>query len=265
MLKGGTELRGRRWRKGATETAASCVAASPATLSSAHPEVRRMMARSAEADMTRIAPMSYADLDERVLEWAADEGWNPGLDDAEAFLAADPGGFLMGWVGEEPVAAISAVRHGPSFGFLGLYLCRPEWRGRGHGRRSGEAGLAHLGDRTVGLDGVVAQQSELRPRRLRPLAPHHPAPRRARAGGVAAHRSLPAGASPRPSAARRARERRRADRLPAGLVRGGPGPADAGARGGRRGRRLRHDPRLPRAAPRSGRCTPPTRPTPSSC
>ncbi|MFO1143855.1 MAG: GNAT family N-acetyltransferase [Amaricoccus sp.] len=118
-----------------------------------------MTARSAEADMTRIAPMSYADLDGRVLEWAAAEGWNPGLDDAEAFLAADPAGFLMAWVGDEPVAAISAVRHSPSFGFLGLYLCRPEWRGRGHGQAIWQAGLAHLGDRTVGLDGVVAQQT----------------------------------------------------------------------------------------------------------
>ncbi|MFO1210723.1 MAG: GNAT family N-acetyltransferase [Amaricoccus sp.] len=109
--------------------------------------------------MTRIAPMSYADLDERALEWAAAEGWNPGLDDAEAFLAADPAGFLMAWVGEEPVAAISVVRHSPCFGFLGLYLCRPEWRGQGYGQAIWQAGLAHLGDRTVGLDGVVAQQA----------------------------------------------------------------------------------------------------------
>jgi hypothetical protein len=29
------------------------------------------------------------------LEWAANEGWNPGLHDAEAFLAADPRGVLF--------------------------------------------------------------------------------------------------------------------------------------------------------------------------
>ena len=30
------------------------------------------------------------------LEWAAAEGWNPGLYDAECFYAADPEGFFLG-------------------------------------------------------------------------------------------------------------------------------------------------------------------------
>ena len=106
----------------------------------------------------RIAPMSLADL-ERVLDWAAAEGWNPGLDDAAAFHAADPSGFLMGWVGAAPVAAISVVRHNPRYGFLGLFLTHPAWRGKGLGRRMWEAGMTHLGDRAVGLDGVLAQQA----------------------------------------------------------------------------------------------------------
>lgn len=109
----------------------------------------------------QVAPMSLADL-ELALEWAAEEGWNPGLDDAAAFLAADPGGFLMGRVGGEPVACISMVRHSPGFAFLGLYLCRPEWRGRGYGWSVWQAGLELAGTRTIGLDGVVAQQENYR-------------------------------------------------------------------------------------------------------
>ena len=105
----------------------------------------------------RIETMSTDDLS-RALSWAAEEGWNPGFDDADAFQAADPGGFLMGWLGAEPVCCISVVRHSAAFGFLGLYLCRPDQRGRGHGWAIWQAGLALLGDRTVGLDGVVAQQ-----------------------------------------------------------------------------------------------------------
>jgi hypothetical protein len=31
---------------------------------------------------------------EQLVAWAADEGWNPGLDDAESFRAVDPAGFL---------------------------------------------------------------------------------------------------------------------------------------------------------------------------
>ncbi len=111
--------------------------------------------------MMRIAPMTLEDL-ETALGWAAAEGWNPGLHDAEAFLAADPEGFLMGWVDGEPVACISAVRHGDDFGFLGLYICRPEHRGKGLGLQLWRAAMAHFGDRTIGLDGVVAQQDNYR-------------------------------------------------------------------------------------------------------
>ena len=94
-----------------------------------------------------------------VLDWAATEGWNPGLDDADAFLAADPDGFLLGWDDTTPVAAIAAVRHSDSFGFIGLYIVRDGWRGRGLGLALWQAGLARLGNRTVGLDGVAAQQA----------------------------------------------------------------------------------------------------------
>lgn len=96
------------------------------------------------------------------IDWAAAEGWNPGLYDADCFTAVDPNGFLIGVLGDEPIAAVSAVRYGDSFGFLGFYLVKPEYRGSGYGFRIGTAGLAHLGGRTVGLDGVVAQQDNYR-------------------------------------------------------------------------------------------------------
>ncbi|MEO0823571.1 MAG: GNAT family N-acetyltransferase, partial [Pseudomonadota bacterium] len=95
-------------------------------------------------------------------EWAAAEGWNPGLDDLEAFFAADPGGFLLGYAAGEPVACISVVRYGDAFGFLGFYIVRPDWRGRGAGLAIWRAGLERLAGRTVGLDGVVAQQANYR-------------------------------------------------------------------------------------------------------
>jgi hypothetical protein len=93
-----------------------------------------------------------------VLGWAEYEGWNPGLDDAEAFLAADPQGFLIKEIDNEPVAAISVVNHDPDFAFLGLYLCKPFFRGQGHGRDIWRAGIAHAGTRSIGLDGVPEQQ-----------------------------------------------------------------------------------------------------------
>lgn len=107
--------------------------------------------------MTRTRHMTLADL-ETVLEWAADEGWNPGVEDAEAFLAADPEGFFVTEDDGVPVAAISVVNHSPDFAFLGLYLCRPSHRGRGIGYALWQHALEHAGHRTVGLDGVPEQQ-----------------------------------------------------------------------------------------------------------
>lgn len=93
-----------------------------------------------------------------VLDWAAAEGWNPGLDDARPFHAADPQGFFIAEADGAPVAAISVVNHDADFAFLGLYLCQPEWRGRGIGLALWNHALAHAGDRSIGLDGVAAQQ-----------------------------------------------------------------------------------------------------------
>jgi ribosomal protein S18 acetylase RimI-like enzyme len=94
-----------------------------------------------------------------MIEWAAAEGWNPGLHDAEAFMAADPDGFLLGSLDGEPVAAISLVNYDDRFAFLGLYVVRPEFRGRGHGMSMWRAAMARAGARNVGLDGVVDQQA----------------------------------------------------------------------------------------------------------
>ena len=94
-----------------------------------------------------------------LLDWAAAEGWNPGLNDAVAFQAADPGGFFGAFVDGVMVAGISAVAHDAHFGFIGLYICHPEWRGQGHGKAVWDAAIAYLGTRAIGLDGVAAQQA----------------------------------------------------------------------------------------------------------
>ncbi|MGV1755726.1 GNAT family N-acetyltransferase [Rhizobium sp. P44RR-XXIV] len=99
---------------------------------------------------------------ELALEWARQEGWNPGVDDAHAFWEADPSGFLIGAIGEVPVGCISAVRYGESFAFIGLYMLHPEFRGKGYGKQLWNKGMALAGNRTVGLDGVAAQQGYYR-------------------------------------------------------------------------------------------------------
>jgi len=109
----------------------------------------------------RIRPMTREEAG-LAIDWAAAEGWNPGLNDAPCFYAADPQGFLLGLWGEEPVASISVVKYGSDFGFLGFYIVKPAYRGRGLGFALWQAGMASLAGRNVGLDGVVAQQDNYR-------------------------------------------------------------------------------------------------------
>lgn len=105
-----------------------------------------------------IRSMTRAELD-FAIEQAAREGWNPGLHDADCFQRADPDGFLVGLLDGRPIACISAVSYGGTFGFVGFYIVLPEQRGRGYGLRLWQAAMARLAGHNVGLDGVVAQQA----------------------------------------------------------------------------------------------------------
>jgi GNAT superfamily N-acetyltransferase len=93
------------------------------------------------------------------VDWAAAEGWDPGIYDADSFYAADPKGFFIGELNQEPIATISAVKYGETFGFLGFYIVSPAYRGHGYGVQIWKTALACLAGRNIGLDGVIAQQA----------------------------------------------------------------------------------------------------------
>ncbi len=92
------------------------------------------------------------------IDWAAIEGWNPGLYDAECFYSTDPNGFFLGELNNEPIATISAVKYGDSFGFIGFYIVKPEYRGQGFGIQIWKTAMNYLHGQNVGLDGVITQQ-----------------------------------------------------------------------------------------------------------
>ncbi|MGE4544661.1 MAG: GNAT family N-acetyltransferase [Pedobacter sp.] len=98
--------------------------------------------------------MNRADVD-LAIDWAALEGWNPGLHDAESFYCADPSGFFMAEVNGEAAGCISAVAYDESFGFMGFYIVRPELRHEGIGMALWHAAMEHMGERVIGGDGVV--------------------------------------------------------------------------------------------------------------
>lgn len=98
-----------------------------------------------------------------LLSWAQAEGWNPGRADVDAFLAADPDGFHAMEIHGELIGGAATVVYDGRYGFVGLFIVKPEWRGRGWGlafwryfieqmkwRIGAEGGAA--------LDGVFAMQ-----------------------------------------------------------------------------------------------------------
>ncbi|MEX1294814.1 MAG: GNAT family N-acetyltransferase [Candidatus Limnocylindrales bacterium] len=100
----------------------------------------------------------------RLVDWAADEGWNPGLHDARVFWQADPQGFIAAELGDEVVGGGSIVSYHREFGFMGLFLVRPEFRGRGLGTQLWHARLRLLQSRlragaAIGMDGVLEMQA----------------------------------------------------------------------------------------------------------
>lgn len=95
---------------------------------------------------------------EFAIEMAAAEGWNPGIHDGELFYEADPEGFFIAELEGKPVGCASAVAYDNEFGFLGLYVVKPEFQKKGIGMKLTEKCLEYMGDRNIGLDGVVENE-----------------------------------------------------------------------------------------------------------
>jgi GNAT superfamily N-acetyltransferase len=99
-----------------------------------------------------------------LVDWAADEGWNPGLHDAALFWDTDPEGFVAAVEGGEVVGGGSIVSYGRRFGFMGFFIVAPAHRGRGLGRRLWTHRRDRLRSRlrpgaSIGLDGVFDMQA----------------------------------------------------------------------------------------------------------
>ncbi|MGY2262443.1 GNAT family N-acetyltransferase [Pseudomonas sp. SDO55104_S430] len=109
-----------------------------------------------------IRNMTRAELDELV-GWAAREGWNPGLHDAELFWAADPEAFIAATLDGELIGGGAITSYNGEYGFMGFFIVRPEFRGQGLGNTLWHARRKRLLARlrpgaSIGMDGVFAMQ-----------------------------------------------------------------------------------------------------------
>ena len=89
------------------------------------------------------------------IDWAAQEGWNPGINDAKSFYQADNNGFFVGEIDGQAVSVGSAVAYDDQFAFCGLYIVHPKYRGQGYGIALTKERLGYVGLRNAGIDGVV--------------------------------------------------------------------------------------------------------------
>lgn len=119
--------------------------------------------RTAMAPTLKMRKMTRFEVDELV-GWAAREGWNPGLHDAELFWATDPDAFLAAVLDGEVIGGGAITSYNGEFGFMGLFIVRPEFRNQGFGNVLWHARRQRLLDRlqpgaSIGMDGVFDMQS----------------------------------------------------------------------------------------------------------
>ena len=117
--------------------------------------------------MTNIESLLFQKLDyeglKTLVEWAEQEGWNPGPYDAEAYWVTDPDGYYGYFDEGELIAGGSIVSYNQEFGFMGFFIVKPEYRAAGIGRklwyqrRDMLLGRLNKGA-TIGMDGVVDMQ-----------------------------------------------------------------------------------------------------------
>jgi GNAT superfamily N-acetyltransferase len=106
--------------------------------------------------------MTRAEVD-TLVGWAAREGWNPGRHDADVFWHADAQAFIAAELQGELIGGGAITSYGGAFGFMGFFIVRPEFRGRGFGHALWLARRERLRQRlqpgaTIGMDGVFDMQ-----------------------------------------------------------------------------------------------------------
>lgn len=98
-----------------------------------------------------------------LIEWAQEEGWNPGPHDAEVFYLTDPDGFYGYFLEDQMIAGGAVISYNGVYGFMGLFIVKSAYRGLGIGRHLWYFRRDLLINRLaphapIGMDGVLAMQ-----------------------------------------------------------------------------------------------------------
>ena len=63
------------------------------------------------------------------------EGWGPGLQDAECFMACDPTAAFVGELNGKPIGCATMAKYDDRFAFGGSYIVSKKYRGKGYGKK----------------------------------------------------------------------------------------------------------------------------------
>lgn len=95
-------------------------------------------------------------------QWIEQEGWNPGLHDAETFHKAFPKGLIGIKLDDELVGVSAVFKHNAKYASFGNYIVKPEFRGQGFGIMMTRRRLQMAGYRNLSLDGVIEKEAVYR-------------------------------------------------------------------------------------------------------
>lgn len=83
--------------------------------------------------------LNFRYMDERdlnmVFSWCKEEGWNVGVHDPSLYYRLDPKGHMLFLKNDEPVGAISIIKHRNDFFTLGPFIVKKEYRSLGYGTK----------------------------------------------------------------------------------------------------------------------------------
>ena len=79
-----------------------------------------------------------------VTNWARIEGFSPGTDDLSIYRDTDKQGVWVGCLDDKPIGSIACIKYNSSYGFIGLFIVKKEFRNNGYGVRLWKHALDYL-------------------------------------------------------------------------------------------------------------------------
>ena len=80
----------------------------------------------------------------KVTDWARLEGFAPGFDDISIYKNTDKKGVWVGCIDDNPIGCIACVKYNSSYGFIGLFIVKKEFRNMGYGVQLWKHALGYL-------------------------------------------------------------------------------------------------------------------------